>query len=220
MLTITEIKELMREHGLRANKRLGQNFLIDKNIANKIINCAAVSGEDVVLEIGAGLGNITAEIASVAKKVIAVEFDKGFFGVLKKRMAGCKNCEFALEDILKFDFRAWSKGGALKIIGNIPYYITTPLFERFIQNRDCIKEAFLMVQKELGQRLTAAEGGRLYGSISCYVRFYAELKQNFIVKRDCFFPRPDVDSVFLSVRMRDIPAVRVADENLLFNIVR
>lgn len=210
----------MYEYGLKANKRLGQNFLIDRNIIDKITGFADLSGADVVLEIGAGLGNITADIAGRARKVIAVEFDKGLFAAMKSNLNGCKNVELICSDILKFDIRPYSNEGKIKVIGNLPFYITTPVLEYLMENRAYIKEALFMVQKELGKRLLAGAGSKLCGSISCYVSYYADLKLKSVVKRTCFFPRPDVDSVLLHLEILDKPSAEVNDEKLLFKIIR
>jgi 16S rRNA (adenine1518-N6/adenine1519-N6)-dimethyltransferase len=210
----------MREYGLKANKRLGQNFLIDRNIIDKIVDFAALSGKDVVLEIGAGLGNITADIAGRAKKVIAVEFDKGLFSVMKAGLGARKNVELFCSDILKFDIKPYASEGKVKVIGNLPYYITTPVLEYLVENRGYIKEALLMVQKELGERLLAGPGSRVCGSISCYLSYYAKLEPKSVVKRTCFFPQPDVDSMLLRLEALDAPPVAVNDEKQLFKIIR
>lgn len=220
MLTITQIKQLMCDYNLRPNKRLGQNFIVDKNIVEKIIRFAGLSSGDVVLEIGAGLGNITTDIAKSVKKVIAVEFDKGLCEVLKKTLSGFKNVELVCQDILEFDFKGHSQNGKIKVIGNLPYYMTTPVLEHLIENRDYIIDALIMVQRELGERLLAPPGSRRCGSISYYLKFYAELEFKSVVKRACFFPKPDVDSILLYMKFLSRPAVHVNNEELLFKIVR
>lgn len=210
----------MRANGLRPNKRLGQNFLIDKNIVEKIIALSEISREDTVIELGAGMGNITADIAVAAKKVIAVEFDKGLCGVLRDIIVETKNIEPVCSDILKLDLERLARNGRLKVIGNLPYYITTPVLERLIGARQSIKDALLMVQRELGERLLAPPGSRRCGSISHYLRFYAEMESKCLVRKTCFFPRPDVDSLLLYIKFRSRPAVAVKNEELLFKIIR
>jgi 16S rRNA (adenine1518-N6/adenine1519-N6)-dimethyltransferase len=210
----------MHDYGLRQNKRLGQNFIIDRNIVEKIKALANLTSDDEVLEIGAGLGNVTADIAGLVKKVVAVEFDKGLCAASKNILHDRKNIEFVCQDILKFDLKARSQKTRFKIIGNLPYYITTPVLEYLIKNKDNIKDALLMVQKEFGERLAAPPGSRLYGSISCYLKFYTKLQFECIVKRTSFFPQPDVDSVLLHLSVLDAPPVEVRDEELLFKVIR
>ncbi len=220
MLTISQIKQLMLEYDFRPNKRLGQDFLIDKNIADKIIKAACINADDVILEIGAGLGNITEEIAKAAKRVIAIEFDKRLFEILKKGLGGYANCELICADILKIDFRSYAASNKLRVIGNIPYYITTPILERIIENRDCIKDALLMVQKEVAARMLAKSGSESYSSISCYIRYYTNSELKAIVKKTSFFPRPEVDSALIYLRVLDTPSVAVDNEELFFKIIR
>ncbi|MCX5715666.1 MAG: 16S rRNA (adenine(1518)-N(6)/adenine(1519)-N(6))-dimethyltransferase RsmA [Candidatus Omnitrophica bacterium] len=220
MLTITRVRELLKSHNLRPNKRLGQNFLIDRNIANKIIAAAGPKPGGTLFEIGAGLGNITADLAGLAGRVIAVEFDKGLCAVLQETLKGCANLEIFCADILKFDFAGALRNGRATVIGNLPYYITTPILERLIENRRAISGAVLMVQKEVGERLTSAPGSKVYGSLSCYLGFYAKIEFLGVVSRSSFFPQPEVDSVLLRLDFLDKPAVAVKDEELLFKVIR
>ncbi|MCM8781485.1 MAG: 16S rRNA (adenine(1518)-N(6)/adenine(1519)-N(6))-dimethyltransferase RsmA [Candidatus Omnitrophica bacterium] len=210
----------MRDYNLRPNKRLGQNFIIDRNIVDKIISSAGISGEDTVLEIGAGLGNVTADIAKRVNRVIAVEFDKGFCRVLRDTLREYKNCELVCGDILKVELKDYVQKNRVKVIGNIPFYITTPVLEYLIKNKSYIIGALLTVQKEVAERLMAQPKSRFYSSISCYIRFYARLEFKGIVKRTSFFPKPDVDSVLLYMKILDSPSVDVRDEKTLFEIIR
>lgn len=220
MLTLTQVKKLLKDRGLRPNKRLGQNFLIDGNIAARIIKAACPDVCDTMIEIGAGLGNITAELLGPAKKVIAIEFDKGLCAVLRDTLAGRPNLEIFCRDILKFDFAGALKGERARVIGNLPYYITTPILERLIENRHNIDTAVLMVQKEVGERMVSAPGSKAYGSLSCYVGFYARTEFLGVVRRTSFFPQPEVDSVLLRLTFLDGGAVAVKDEELLFKVIR
>lgn len=220
MLTITQIKQLMREYGFRPNKRLGQNFLIDRNIVDKIISAADFNKGDVALEIGAGAGNITAEVAGLVKRVIAVEFDKKLCEVIKATLSGYKNIDFVSEDILKVDLKDFAKEDKVRIIGNLPYYITTPILERIIENRSYVIDALLMVQKEVAERMLAKAGDDAYGSLSCYLSYYTNPKFKTVVKRASFFPQPEVDSALIYLKILDSPSVSVNDEALLFKIIR
>ncbi len=210
----------MREHDFRPNKRLGQDFLIDKNIADKIIRFADLGPDDTVVEIGAGLGNITAEIASAAKKVIAVEYDKRFFEMLRANPGGYKNIDFICADILDFNFRSYSLEDKLKIIGNVPYYITTPIIEHILKYKDCIRTMVLMVQKEVGERMLAREGSKTYSPLSCYIQYYTKPEFKTVVKRTSFFPVPEVDSALIYFDILERPSVAVKDEKLFFKVIR
>jgi len=220
VLTITQIKQLMREYGVRPNKRLGQDFIIDKNIADKIIKAAGIENNDVVLEIGAGFGNITKELAHIAKKVIAVEVDKGLFNILKKTLEGYENIELVHQDILKFDFGPYAQKEKLRIIGNIPYCITTPILEHIIDNKAYIKDALLMMQKEVAERIVAKSPNKAYSPITCYIQYYTKPEFKTVVKRTSFFPMPDVDSALIYLKVLTKPSVAVNNEGLFFKIIR
>jgi 16S rRNA (adenine1518-N6/adenine1519-N6)-dimethyltransferase len=221
VLTISQIRDILRENGLKANRKLGQNFLIDKNIVNKILAFANIQKQDIVLEIGAGLGNATSELAKTAKKVIAVEFDKGLCRVAAQRLKGLENIEFICQDILKFDFKASFAGqGGIKVIGNLPYCITTPILEQLVDNRAVIRDALVMVQREFADRMLAKPGSKAYGSLACFVGFYTEAEFMSAVKRTSFYPEPEVDSALVRLRPRQAPPVAVKEEDLFFKIIR
>lgn len=210
----------MREYNFRPDKRLGQDFLIDRNIVDKIIHAAGITNKDVVVEIGAGVGNITKDVATIAKRLIGVEFDKRLFDILSETLRGYKNCELIREDILKFDFKPYAKEGKLKVIGNVPYYITTPILERIIENKDYIKDALLMVQKEVALRMVAKGPSKSYSPITCYVQYYTKPEFKGSVKSTSFFPKPEVDSALIYLKILDEPSVKVTDEKIFFKIVR
>jgi 16S rRNA (adenine1518-N6/adenine1519-N6)-dimethyltransferase len=220
VLTLTEIKRLAREYDFQPNKRLGQNFLIDRNICASIIRAAGISRNDVVLEIGAGLGNITLDLAGAAKEVLAVEFDKRLCAILKDTLPSGGNIRLFCQDILKFDFKAHVRENRLRIIANMPYYITTPILEQIIENKEFIKDALLMVQKEVGERMLAKSASKVYSPISCYVQYNMKATRVAVVKKTSFFPQPEVDSVLILLEVRQMPLVKVKDEALLFKIIR
>ncbi|NQU73439.1 MAG: ribosomal RNA small subunit methyltransferase A [Candidatus Omnitrophica bacterium] len=220
MLTITEIKRLMEKFDFRPKKKAGQHFIIDRNIVDKLIRFADIGNEDLVLEIGAGIGNITRDIANVAKTVYALEFDKVLCNVLKTTLSGYVNIKPICQNILKFDFKAYGQKQKLRIIGNLPYYITTPILERIIENKDYIEDALLMVQKEMAERMLAKHGGKTYSPITCYVQYYTRPELKSIVKRNSFFPKPEVDSVLIYLKVLDTPSISVNNEKLFFKIVK
>jgi len=183
-----------------------------------------LSGEDIVLEIGAGTGDLTRQLALTAKKVYALEIDRHLIPVLEKNTAGLANCRVIKADILEFDINKFIRENRItrkiKVIGNIPYYISSPIIERLIQYRDGISAAFLTVQKEFGRRIASACGGKEYGSFSCFAQYYLKPKILFEIKKDSFYPAPKVDSCFLSLEVREEPAVLVRDEEKLFKLLR
>lgn len=209
---------------IQPKKSLGQNFLIDKNIQKKIINACDLSSEDIVLEIGAGLGDLSLPLASVAGKVYALEIDSRLLFQLEENLSRYKNCRIIKGDILKFDLKKFLREEGvkqkIKIIGNVPYYISSPIIEHLIGYRDNISVVFMTVQKEFARRVVACPGTKTYGSFSCFVQYYASGKILFEIKKNCFKPVPKVDSCFLSLKFRDRPAVKVANEEMLFRLIR
>jgi len=209
---------------VKPKKRLGQNFLKDKNIQRKIIRSCGASGEDIVLEIGAGTGDLTRQLALASKKVYALEIDKHLIPVLEKNTAGLANCRVIKADILEFDIDKFIRENKItqkiKVIGNIPYYISSPIIERLIQYRAGISAIFLTVQKEFGRRVCAGPGGKEYGSFSCFAQYYLKPKILFEIKKNSFFPVPKVDSCFLYLEVREEPPVSVKDERMFFKLLR
>jgi 16S rRNA (adenine1518-N6/adenine1519-N6)-dimethyltransferase len=207
---------------IRPKKRLGQNFLIDKNIRQKIIASCGLTALDVVLEIGAGRGEITSLIAGKAGFVYALEIDASLCEILKANLSGLDNVKVLKEDVLKFDFKnLFAKvNKKVKVIGNIPYYITTPIIKRLLEYRDKISSVFIMAQKEFALRAASAPGSKAFGSLSCFLQYYTAPKILFPISKSCFYPAPKVDSCFLELSMRKEPAVKVNDEELFLKIIR
>ncbi|MFH1848238.1 MAG: 16S rRNA (adenine(1518)-N(6)/adenine(1519)-N(6))-dimethyltransferase RsmA, partial [Candidatus Omnitrophota bacterium] len=220
MLTESKIKQLLRQRNLRPKKHLGQNFLVDANTSAKILEHSGVSGDDTVMEIGAGAGSLTLGLCRLAKKVIAVERDKQLCAVLEDSLSQQKNLKIICADFLKVDLKELAPKGRIKIIGNLPYCITTPIIEKIIENRSLIEYAVVMVQKEVGLRLAASPGTKDYGSITCYVQYYTKPRIMMDIKKTVFFPRPEVDSVVVKLDVPDKPSVPVKDEALLFKAIR
>lgn len=203
-------------------KSLGQNFLADKNIRKKIISSAQLQKSDVVLEIGGGRGEITGMIAERAGKVYVVELDRDLCAVLKKSTEELKNVEIINRDILKIDLSGCFGGLAekIKVIGNIPYYIASPIIAHLLKHRNIIGRAFLTVQKEFAARVCSRAGSKDYGSFSCFVQYYCLPKILFHIKNTSFSPAPKVDSSFLCLEIRSAPPVKVKDESRFFRIIR
>ncbi len=205
---------------VRPRKSLGQNFLIDKNILRKIIASCGLTPSDVVLEIGAGRGELTRLVAGKVRKVYALEIDRSLCGILEKNLSDNTNIEIINQDILKFNLEKYLDEAKAKVIGNIPYYISSPILEHLIKFRKRIDTIFLTVQKEFAKRIVAKEDSRDYGSFSCFIQYYTLSESLFFIKNTCFVPPPKVDSCFLRLKVREEPAVRVADEKAFFRIIR
>ncbi|MDP8230218.1 MAG: 16S rRNA (adenine(1518)-N(6)/adenine(1519)-N(6))-dimethyltransferase RsmA [Candidatus Gorgyraea atricola] len=215
MLSLREVKCALHEYNIRPSKRFGQNFLIDKNIQRKIIASAHIEKKDTVLEIGPGLGALTSGLCEAASKVIAVEKDKRLHEFLS-RNSSFENLELIQGDALQHDFSKYSK---IRVLGNLPYYISSPILIYLLKNRSFMSSIFITVQREFAERLVAKPGTRDYGSISCFTQFYAEPEILFKIKKTAFYPMPKVDSCFLKVVIRN-QGLCLTDEEKLFKIIR
>ncbi len=223
--TIREIKE---RYGFRLTKSLGQNFLTDKNIIDDIIEGADIGENDLVIEIGPGIGVITWEAAQVARKVIAVEIDKNLIPILKDTLAGQDNISIVNADILKTDVNslidearaADPELAGVKIIGNLPYYITTPIIMKLLEDGVKADGITIMMQKEVADRIKAAPGTKAYGALSIAVQYYCEVSSVVNVPKEVFVPQPKVDSAVLNLRiLADRPA-DVRDREIFFAVVK
>lgn len=220
MLTKSRLKEIFAKYGFTPLKRLGENYLIDNNIKDKVIAAAFLSKDDVVLEIGPGFGALTMDIARSAGEVFAVEKDKKAYNILKDLAITIPNLKIFNEDILEFDIEKMPASKKIKVIGNLPYYVTTPIMEYIIENRQRINFVVMTIQKEVARRFLARPGTKDYGSISCYVQYYMRPKYIYTVKRNSFYPAPDVDSSLIKLDVLAAPPVEVKDETLFFKIIR
>jgi 16S rRNA (adenine1518-N6/adenine1519-N6)-dimethyltransferase len=210
------IKQLLEKYGAAPLKRLGQNFLINKGVLEKIIEAAGLRKEDTILEIGPGLGCLTQELARRTKKVVAIEKDKKFVEILKETLKDSKNIEIINADILKLRNSEISKLGHYKIIANLPYYITSPVIRKFLEEKNKPEEMILMVQKEVAQRICAKPPQMSRLAVS--VQFFAEPKIMSYVSKGSFWPQPKVDSSILKITIKkELPEI---DSNLFFKIVR
>lgn len=207
---------------VKAKKRLGQNFLADTNIQRKIIESCGFNPCDSVLEIGAGTGEMTRLIYPLVKDLTALEIDPALCGILKENLKGAGNLKIINADILKFDFEDhFGKiKRKIKVAGNIPYYITTPIIQRLLEYRRMIDSIFITVQKEFALRVSSPAGSKDYGSLSCFVQYYSQPKIAFTIPKNCFRPKPKVDSCLLKLKLREEPAVETRDEKLFFKIIR
>jgi len=220
MLTKSELKSLWTKTGFTPLKRLGQNFLIDKNIKDKIVNSLDINSKDVVLEIGPGFGELTTSLADKAKKVIAIEKDKKIVKILKEKSFLPNNVDVIESDFLDADIKKIFSRRKIVIYGNLPYNITSPVLEKIFKNIDYVKDIYLVIQKEVADRIVAKPGTKEIGRISLFAQYYSEPKKIFTIKKDSFFPVPKVESVLLRLNVLDKKRVDVKDELFLFRIIK
>lgn len=221
LTNIQDIRALMAVYNIAPRKKYGQNFLIDEGVLDDIVEGAGVTSEDTVLEIGPGVGALTAKLAEAAGKVIAVEIDDGLIPLLRGTLADHDNIEVIHGDILKTDIRSLlGEAGSCKVIANLPYYITTPVILRLLEYPDVINHITVMIQKEVAERIQAGPGGKEYGALSLAVQYRATARVIREVPPSCFYPQPGVDSVVIDLEMLPSPAVSVRDEKMLFDIIR
>ncbi|HZJ82492.1 MAG TPA: 16S rRNA (adenine(1518)-N(6)/adenine(1519)-N(6))-dimethyltransferase RsmA [Clostridia bacterium] len=207
---------------MRLTKSLGQNFLTDINIIRNIVTAAEVTSSDLVVEIGPGIGSMTSELAKNAGKVIAVEIDKNLIPALNETLGRFSNVSIINEDIMKADIvgliKDWS--GPLKVVSNLPYYITTPIVMMLLEGDIKWDTLVFMVQKEVAQRMAGTPSTKDYSSLSVAVRFYSDPKLVFNVSRHCFIPKPDVDSAVVRLKKRQLPYMKDIGKELFFKVVR
>jgi len=221
---MTTPRTLLAAWNLRPKKNMGQNFLSDPSTAETIISRAHLSSEDVVLEIGAGLGALTTVLARVVKKVYAVEKDRQLIELLKTELLANRisNCEVITKNILQMDLYAITDtvGHKITVIGNLPYGISSQILIKLIQSRNAIERTILMFQKELAQRIAAQPGGRDYGRITAMLRYCADIRFLADVKASVFYPPPKVDSVVLDIKFKSTSTYGPHDEAMLFRVIK
>lgn len=215
------IKLIQDLYGFKFTKSLGQNFLIDKNFVDKIIDLSEVDGENI-LEIGPGIGTISQEMAKTCKKLVVIEIDKTLTPILKDNLGDFSNVDIINADILKIDLDKVIKehfnGESFKVVSNLPYYITTPIIEKLVENDLPCKDMTIMVQKEVADRMKADEKVKDYSSLSVFIKFYANLINGFKVPKSVFMPQPKIDSQVLKLDLRIYD--EDVDRNTLFKLVR
>lgn len=220
----TNTLEIIKKYGFGFQKRFGQNFLIDGNVVEKIVREAGIIKDDFVLEIGPGIGTMTQILCENAREVAAVEIDKNLIPILAETLAPYDNVTVINEDILKVDVRKLAEekngGRPIKVVANLPYYITTPIIMGLFESHVPLESITIMVQKEVAQRMQVGPGTKDYGALSLAVQFYADAQIVLKVPASCFMPRPNVDSAVIKlVRHEDAP-VKVKDEQFMFRVIR
>lgn len=216
--------EVLKKYNFSFQKKYGQNFLIDTHVLDKIIRAAGITEDDCVLEIGPGIGTMTQYLAQAAGKVIAVEIDKALIPILSDTLSSYYNVTIINDDVLKLDIRKLveeeNEGKPIKVIANLPYYITTPIIMGLYENHVPIESITVMVQKEVADRMQEEPGSKDYGALSLAVQYYAEPYIVANVPPNCFMPRPKVGSAVIRLTSHKKPPVEVEDEKLLFRLIR
>lgn len=215
--------EILKKYQFRMQKKYGQNFLIDANILHKIVEAAQITQEDCVLEIGPGIGTMTQYLAEKAGQVIAVEIDRGLIPILEDTLSPYHNVTILCEDILKVDLPALAKqcgGRPIKVVANLPYYITTPIIMALFESRMPLLSITVMVQSEVAERMQTGPGTKDYGALSLAVQYYAKPEIVARVPAACFLPRPNVDSTVVRLIRYEKPPIDAADEAFLFAVIR
>ena len=227
MSVLEETKFLMKKYKIKANKSLGQNFLIDDTVIEDIVNGADIKKDDLVIEIGPGLGSMTALLVEKAKKVICVELDKKMIKILNDRFIAYNNIELINEDVLKLDLNKLIKQEKeqneikeVKIVANLPYYITTPIIMKLLEENLDIQSITVMIQKEVADRLIEVPSGKNTGAITYTVYYYCECEKIREVENTCFIPMPEVTSEVINLKLRKEPAVEIENKKVFFNIIK
>lgn len=215
---------VLQKYGFNFQKKFGQNFLIDSNILENIIDAAQVTKDDCVIEIGPGIGTMTQYLCEHAREVIAVEIDKNLIPILADTLSAYDNITVINEDILKVDINKIveerNQGRPVKVVANLPYYITTPIIMGLFESHVPLDSITIMVQKEVADRMQVGPGTKDYGALSLAVQYYAKPKVEMIVPATCFMPRPNVDSAVIKLTRYQNPPVQATDENFMFDIIR
>lgn len=223
--TINDIKE---RHDFKLSKSLGQNFITDKHVIEAIVEGSGAEADDLVIEIGPGIGVLTAEAAEAAARVVAIEIDKKLIPILSETLSEYDNVKVINKDILKTDLNqiiteeksAGNFNGGVKIIGNLPYYITTPIIMSILENGVSADSITIMMQKEVADRIKASPGNKIYGALSVAVQYYCTVEKIASVPKEVFIPRPKVDSTVLKLSIRKERPVELTDEKVFFACIK
>lgn len=216
--------EILQKYHFTAQKKYGQNFLIDTNVLDRILRAAEIASEDCVLEIGPGIGTMTGRLAECAREVLAVEIDRNLVPILQETLSAYSNVTIINDDILKVDICRLAEeknaGRPIKVVANLPYYITTPIIMGLFEGRAPLESITVMVQKEVADRMQAGPGTKDYGALSLAVQYYAQPKVVANVPPNCFLPRPTVGSAVIRLTRYGAPPVQVKDEGKMFALIR
>ena len=223
--TPTRTKEILKTYGFSFKKSLGQNFLIDVNILKNIIEEAGIDQSVGAIEIGPGIGALTEQLAQHADRVVAFEIDQRLLPILEETLEGYNNVDVINQDILKADVERvieehFEQGQQVRVVANLPYYITTPILMKLLMDRLPIDSITVMIQKEVAERMAASPNTKSYGSLSIAVQYYTDAKVVLNVPKTVFMPQPNVDSSVLHLEMRQAPPVQVEDEEFFFDVVK
>lgn len=223
--TVSRTKEILKKHGFTFKKSLGQNFLVDANVIHKVLDRAAIDEDTAVIEVGPGIGSLTEQIAKRAGKVVAYEIDQRLVPVLNDTLSPYDNVTIINEDILKADVGTMIEEDLrtfkeVVVVANLPYYITTPILMNFLMKKLPIDRYYVMMQKEVGERISAEPGTKAYGSLSIAIDYYTDAKTVQNVPKAVFMPAPNVDSIIVEMKTRKEPKVAVDDEEKFFKLTR
>lgn len=217
-------KEVVNKHNFKFSKSLGQNFLIDNNVIDRILEGARLSENDRIIEVGPGIGTLTREMGKVAENVIAIEIDKTLIPILKETLVDLNNVEVVNQDILKVDIQRLINeklnGGPVKLVANLPYYITTPIVMKFLEEDIPVTDIVVMVQKEVADRMNAKPSTKDYGALSVAVQYYCDTEIVAKAPRHMFVPQPNVDSIVIGLHVRDEKKYVVDNEDIFFKTVK
>ena len=215
---------ILKKYDFTFQKKFGQNFLIDTHVLEKIVDAADIGKDDFVLEIGPGIGTVTQYLCEAARQVIAVEIDRKLIKILKDTLSAYDNVEVINEDILKVDIATLveekNEGKPIKVVSNLPYYITTPIIMTLLEKRVPVTDMTLMMQEEVARRMQAAPGNKDYGALSLAVQYYSVPYIAAFVPQNCFMPRPNVGSAVVNLKCHKKPPVEVMDEVLMFKLIK
>lgn len=224
---LEETKTIMKKYGIKANKDLGQNFSINNDVVENIINSSEISKEDLIIEIGPGLGTLTKELIKRAGKVVCIELDKKMIKILKDRFITSSNLEILNEDVLQVDLNELIKKHKghdnikkAKIVANLPYYITTPIIMKLLEDKLDIESITVMIQKEVADRLIEIPAGKNTGAITYTIYYYCESEKIMEVSNNSFIPEPDVTSEVIKMKLRNKPAVEIENPKVMFMIIK
>ena len=215
---------ILKKYDFTFQKKFGQNFLIDTHVLEKIVDAADIGKDDLVLEIGPGIGTVTQYLCEAARQVIAVEIDRKLIKILRDTLSAYDNVEVINEDILKVDIAALVEekngGKPIKVVSNLPYYITTPIIMTLLEKRVPVTDMTLMMQEEVARRMQAVPGSKDYGALSLAVQYYSVPYIAAFVPQNCFMPRPNVGSAVVNLKCHKEPPVKVRDEELMFKLIK